>query len=73
MEAENLFYFNLTRSLNFRRKSLSGSWKTNVGDVEIKEVSVQDRYKKWIDEAASIFGGLELCSIEAIVDTAGKH
>ena len=44
-----------------------------MGDVEIKEVSVQDRYKSWIDEAASIFGGLELCSIEAIVDTAGKH
>ena len=63
----------MTSSSNFRRKSLSGSWKTNVGDVEIKEVSVQDRYKSWIDEAASIFGGLELCSIEAIVDTAGKH
>ena len=63
----------MTSSSNFRRKSLSGSWKTNVGDVEIKEVTVQDRYKTWIDEAASIFGGLELCSIEAIVDTAGKH
>ena len=59
-------------SSNFRRKSLSGNWKTNIGDVEIKEVSVQDKYKKWIDEAASIFGGLELCSLEAIVDTAGE-
>ena len=59
-------------SSNFRRKSLSGNWKTNIGDVEIKEVSVQDKYKKWIDEAASIFGGLELCSLEAIVDTDGE-
>lgn len=50
---------------------MSGSWKTNVGDVEIQEVTVQDKYKKWIDEASSIFGGLELCSLEAIVDGAG--
>ena len=57
----------------YRRKSLSGSWKTNVGDVEIQEVTVQDKYKKWIDEASSIFGGLELCSLEAIVDGAGVY
>jgi len=55
------------------RKSLSGNWKTNVGDVEIKEVTVQDKYKKWIDEASSMFGGLELCSLEAIVDGAGQE
>merc|ERR1712130_989882 len=55
------------------RKSLSGNWKTNVGDVEIKEVTVQERYKKWIDEASSLFGGLELCSLEAIVDGAGQE
>ena len=54
-----------------RRKSLSGNWKTNVGDVEIKEVTIQEKYKKWIDEASSMFGGLELCSLEAIVDGAG--
>ena len=52
---------------------MSGSWKTNVGDVEIQEVTVQDKYKKWIDEASSIFGGLELCSLEAIVDGAGVY
>ena len=52
---------------------MSGSWKTNIGDVEIQEVTVQDKYKKWIDEASSIFGGLELCSLEAIVDGAGVY
>ena len=53
------------------RRSLTGNWKSNVGDVEVKEVPVQDRYKRWIDEAASMFGGLELCSLEAIVDKTG--
>ena len=33
-----------------RRKSLSEGWKTNVGESEIQEVSVQDKYKVWIDE-----------------------
>ena len=56
-----------------RRKSLSGNWKTNIGEVEIEEVPILDRYKKWIDEASSLFGGLELCSLEAIVDAAGKE
>ena len=55
------------------RRSLSGNWKSNVGDVEVKEVPVSDKYKKWIDEAASMFGGLELCSLEAIVDKEGTN
>lgn len=55
------------------RKSLSGNWKTNIGEVQIEEVPVQEKYKKWIDEASSMFGGLELCSLEAIVDAAGRE
>ena len=56
-----------------RRKSLSGNWKTNIGEVKIEEVPVQEKYKKWIDEASSMFGGLELCSLEAIVDAGGRE
>jgi len=55
------------------RKSLSEGWKTNVGESEIQEVPVQDKYKVWIEEVSSLFGGLELCSLEAVVDTAGKE
>merc|ERR1712111_226463 len=51
----------------------SGNWKTNIGEVEIEEAPILDRYKKWIDEASSMFGGLELCSLEAIVDAAGQE
>ena len=59
--------------LFIRRKSLTGNWKTNIGEVDIEEVPVQDKYKKWIDEVSSLFGGLELCSLEAIVDASGKE
>jgi len=55
------------------RKSLSEGWKTNVGESEIQEVAVQDKYKVWIDEVSSLFGGLSLCSLEAVVDVAGKE
>ena len=36
------------------RKSLSEGWKTNVGESEIQEVPVQDKYKVWIDEVRNI-------------------
>jgi len=55
------------------RKSLSDGWKTNVGESEIQEVPVQDKYKVWIDEVSSLFGGLLLCSMEAVVDISGKE
>jgi len=55
------------------RKSLSEGWKSNVGDAEIEEVPVQDKHKVWIDEVAALFGGLQLCSLEAVVDSAGKE
>ena len=68
------FYIhNTTWKLFSRRKSLSGNWKTNIGEVQIEEVPVQEKYKKWIDEASSMFGGLELCSLEAIVDAGGRE
>jgi len=55
------------------RKSLSDGWKTNVGESDIQEVPVQDKYKLWIDEVSALFGGLLLCSMEAVVDNAGKE
>lgn len=55
------------------RKSLSGNWKTNIGQSILEEISVTDRYKQWIDEVSLMFGGLGICSLEAVVGKDGKE
>ncbi len=57
----------------FRRKSLAGSWKTNIGQSILEEIPVADRYRTWIDTVSDIFGGLEVCSLEAMVAKDGKE
>jgi len=56
-----------------RRKSLSGNWKTNLEQSVLEEVPVQDKYKKWIDQVSQLFGGLDICSLEAVVAKDGKE
>ena len=53
-----------------RRKSLTGNWKTNVGQSILEEVPIQDRHKIWIDAVSQMFGGLSICSLEALVAKA---
>jgi len=55
------------------RKSLTGNWKTNVGQSILEEVPVQDKHKGWIDQVSTMFGGLALCSLEAVVGKDGKE
>jgi len=55
------------------RKSLTGNWKTNVGQSILEEVPVQDKHKAWIDQVSQMFGGLALCSLEAVVAKDGKE
>lgn len=55
------------------RKSLSGNWKTNVGQSILEEVQVQEKYKLWIDQVSEMFGGLDLCSLEAVVAKDGQE
>ena len=42
----------------FRRKSLSGNWKTNVGQSILEEVAVQDKYRNWIDQVGGKKDGM---------------
>lgn len=56
-----------------RRKSLSGNWKTNLDQSVLEEVPVQEKYKRWIDQVSDLFGGLDLCSLEAVVAKDGTE
>lgn len=56
-----------------RRKSLGGNWKTDTGLSVLEEVEVQDRYKRWIDAVSEMFGGLVICSLEAVVAKDGTE
>ena len=46
---------------------MSGNWKTNVGQSILEEISVSDKHKAWIDAVSQMFGGLDICSLEAVV------
>ena len=56
-----------------RRKSLTGNWKTNVGQSILEEVPIQERHKSWIDAVSAMFGGLTICSLEALVARDGRE
>jgi len=56
-----------------KRKSLSGNWKTNIGQSLLEEVPVSGHHKLWIDEVSSLFGGLGICSLEAVVAKDDKE
>ena len=52
---------------------MTGNWKTNVGQSILEEVPVQERHKTWIDAVSSMFGGLAICSLEALVARDGRE
>jgi len=52
----------------FRRQSVSGEWKTNTGCSVNEEVEVQERWRRWIDAAAEMFGGLDILTVDAIIE-----
>lgn len=55
-----------THTRVFKRTSVSGNWKTNTGTSHVEEIAVSDRYRAWADAAARMFGGLDICTVDAI-------
>ena len=50
----------------FKRVSMSGNWKTNTGSSVIQPVAVSASFRRWIDAAAEMFGGLDICTVDAV-------
>ncbi|KAL1236246.1 Synapsin [Trichinella pseudospiralis] len=57
----------------FVRKGIGSAWKTNTSASMLEQVALTDRYREWISEASKMFGGLDMCSIAAVVGKDGKE
>ncbi|KAF6773937.1 hypothetical protein AHF37_06485 [Paragonimus kellicotti] len=55
------------------RKSISGHWKANAGSSVLEKVPMNERFKQWVDEVSRMFGGLDICSVEALQSKTGEY
>lgn len=39
----------------------------------LEQIQMTDRYKMWIDEVSSLFGGLDMCALEMITSRDGRE
>jgi len=51
-----------------RRKAIGTHWKTSSGSAMLEQIAVTEQYRRWVDLVADMFGGLDVCGVEALVD-----
>jgi len=57
----------------YKRTSVSGSWKTNTGTSMIEEIEMKPRYRFWAEEAAKMFGGMDIITVDVVVAEDGEE
>jgi len=58
----------------FKRIGISGDWKTNTCTSIMDEIECTERYQRWADVAAQLFGGLDILTVDAIIEAeTGKE
>jgi len=55
----------------YQRKS--SNWKGNIGESEVIDLEVTPTYELWANEATKMWGGLDILSIDCVMDSNGNH
>eukprot|EP00732_Lithocolla_globosa_P005644 Lithocolla_globosa_v1_NODE_5973_length_1154_cov_64.965455.p1 type:complete len:332 gc:universal NODE_5973_length_1154_cov_64.965455:1098-103(-) len=55
----------------FKRNS-DTSWKNNWGNLKFVDHPVEEHHKRWIDECATMFGGMELTALDVLHQSNGR-
>jgi synapsin len=56
-----------------KKMQTGGSWRSHFGGAHLSVIELTDEYKRWADEAAQLFGGLDLLALDVVVGKDGKH
>ncbi|XP_021964581.1 synapsin [Folsomia candida] len=57
----------------FMRKGIVGHWKSSGGSTMLEQIPVTEKYRMWVDNVATLFGGLDVCALEVLVGKDGKE